>query len=119
MNTDHESYTKRYFELIIEALKKETSGEFSTEEIRGEDLNVIEYHLKDCARRAVSSVLSTEGCLAIFGVRIRKLIIGDKDEWSHFKESIESNKRLFSQKALKQIKKLEAHFFLNKTPVAA
>ena len=108
-DTDHDSYIKRYFDLIHKALSTtlEFEGQFTPEQIENDDKKVIEYYLKDCARHAVSANLSPEECSVIFCGRINRLANRDKREWTEVTERIKENLSVLGKGYVSELYKLQ------------
>jgi len=104
MKTIDQEYRKRFLLLLLEAIRKGATTGFSFEDLRPEDLLVIEYYLKDCAINPVSEFTSKERCGGLFIEKVRGIFKGNQDELHHFREFILLNLELLSKKESEKLR---------------
>lgn len=105
------TYRAAYVRLLLTKLKeckKTTSSQLGFSE---QDKRVIEYYLKDVARKAVLEDTSREECVGIFIARIDRLVFSDKSEWERVRELVQQNRRSLISEEIDELDKLSCHFY--------
>lgn len=114
----NESCVSRYVECMTSALAEHQSGgEFHPTYLNTNDLQAIEYVLKDISKRPISANLNQKKCAEIFAKRVKNLTQGTgvikTEEWEHLISFIVSNSKLLSEDAIKTltlIDRCQKHF---------
>jgi len=105
MQTDHENFCKRYFEIVLKTLKSKEAIDLSSE-----DKRVIEYYLKDVSQHPVSANATIQECVHLFQIRVKLLKDDDEEEWDYFDQSLITNAPYISERTsngLRIIRKLQ------------
>jgi hypothetical protein len=79
--------------LTKKAVERYRKIDFDESDLSKDDLVVVEYILKDGAKRPISEFANQEECAHIFIERIKRLSEGDREEWLHFRDRIARSAR--------------------------
>lgn len=108
--TQHEDYLRKYLLLILQCLKSCKNTSLDSLHFSIDDGKVIQYYLKDIARRAVLQSASQDECEAMLTSRIGRLITSDKEEWRRTIELVREQHELLTQKEIVEIDTLHQRF---------
>ena len=107
---------KRYFDVIKRILAHKQKGSILDLFMLGkQDLDAIDYYLKDCAKRPLYSTSGGAEIIKAFRQRIELLEQGDSEEWEYLLDNVSNNRiKLFTEEELAEFHSLKNFFCNNK-----
>ena len=112
MTANDQEYRVRFFEVLRDSLKKMQNGGFEPADLSPQNTDVIEYYLKDCARRHhdIGANTARNHCVIRFAERVRRMSEGDQEEWSFFYNAASRHSSMLPADLHEDMAHLQIHF---------